>query len=253
MDIDRGLALFLLSLAGIFAGIINTMAGGGSFLTIPALLLLGLPPAVANATNRLAILVQSFAASIVFYREGKLQLKRGLLWSFVMAIGAASGAYTAAVIDEEKFVSWFGVLFVGMSIILIRKAKLKALASETRWAHAPIFVFPALLGVGFYGGFIQAGVGVLILLCLGLVMSSDIVAANGLKNLMVFFYTVPVLIIFAKTGLIDYQAGSCLAVGNALGAFIGARLSMRISPLLLTYFVSIIALVTGLTLIFRTL
>jgi len=253
MDIDNSLSLFLLSCAGLVAGIINTMAGGGSFLTIPALMLLGLSPAVANATNRLAILVQSGSASFAYYRQSRLSLKRGFIWSVIMALGAAAGAYAATTLEEDKFVAWFGIMFVCMSVLFMRKTKLTALAGETNWPLARRFLFPALVGIGFYGGFIQAGVGVLILLCLGFALGSDLIEANSLKNLMVLFYTVPVLTIFAVNDLIDYRAGFFLATGNAIGGYAGASLSMRISPRLLTYFVSAVALITGLALIFRTL
>ena len=252
MDTDSSLALLFLSVAGVVAGVINTMAGGGSFLSIPALMLLGLDPATANASNRLAVLVQSAVASFVFYREGKLELRRGFIWSIIMTIGAAAGAYTATALDEEKFVVWFGILFVGMSMISVRKSNLQTAATQTTQNYMRNLLFPALVGIGFYGGFIQAGVGILILLFLGLAMNSELVEANGFKNFMVLFYTFPVLFIFAIKGLIDYRSGACLAAGNVLGGYIGARLSMRIHPQALTYFVSLVAFVTGLTLIFRT-
>ena len=238
--------------AGLIAGAINTIAGGGSFISLPALMALGLSPGVANGSNRIAILFQSAIATNVYRRANKLNLRRGLGLASIAAIGAMIGAGTAAALSEEIFGRIFGGLFILMSIVLVLKQRLVGAASRGV-ARSRLLVVIVFLVVGFYGGFIQAGVGILMLLAFSALLDWDIVEANGLKNFIAFLYTIPTLTIFASQGLVDYKAGLLLACGNVLGGYWGAKWSLRNGSKWLMFVVIVIALVSGLSMLFRPL
>jgi uncharacterized membrane protein YfcA len=200
---------------------VNTLAGGGSFLTLSAMVWLGLPAPVANATNRVGVLAQSVASAESFRREGFADTED--LWgqTGLACAGAAGGAGLALVLDPEVFERVLGVAMVGMlGMTLARPRSWSEPKPPSPWR------WPALLLAGAYGGFLQAGVGVLLLPALVLLGGREPVAANARKALLVVALTVPALAIYVASGLVDWVAGLSLAAGSAVGGVVGSRITI---------------------------
>lgn len=214
----------LIFLAGIAAGFVNTLAGGGSTLTLAALTFAGLPSTVANATNRVAIFFQTAVATSQFKRHDQLKIKPILPITLAAIIGAIWGSFFATQISSETFDIVLGVIFIFILIMMLRPNKNSGKSKKQlpRWAEVLIF-----LGVGFYGGFVQAGVGFIFLATLNLVESFDLVKANAAKVFIILCYTVFSLIVFATSGKIMWIYGLVLAAGNMIGAYIGALSAIK--------------------------
>lgn len=214
----------LIVLAGIAAGFINTLAGGGSTITLAALTFAGLPSPIANATNRIAIFFQTGVATLKFKKHDKLRIKPILHITIAAIIGAIAGSLFAVNISSETFDIVLGVVFILILIMMLRPKKSEKESSRRlpKWAELLIF-----FGVGLYGGFVQAGVGFIFLATLNLVESFNLVKANAAKVFIVLCYTVFSLIVFASSGKIMWGYGLLLAAGNVIGAYIGAASAIK--------------------------
>lgn len=251
------LVALLLFAVGAVSGALNVIAGGGSFLTLPVMIFLGLPPTVANGTNRVAMLVQNAAAVWGFHRY------RLMDWTWLRAVaapslvGAALGTWAAIEIGDEAFRRALAGIMVAVTLWTLwnplTRGRTNAVAAvagdaavplpaigapeadagrEARGATvaaAPSFTGPAAMlaffAVGVYGGFVQAGVGFLILAvttCIGL----NLVVGNALKVLLVLIYTPLTLVLFALSGNVDWAMGAALAAGNLLGGLAGVHLAV---------------------------
>ncbi len=209
--------------AGAVAGTLNVIAGGGSFLTLPVLIFLGLPPSIANGTNRVAIFLQNVGAVWSFKRFGVLDT-RSLLWAAVPAtLGAIPGTWLALAISDRAFQKTLALLMVAVTVWTLWSPGYKPGSTEAKtrfWAlGAGFFV------AGLYGGFVQAGVGFLLLAGTSLA-GLDLVRGNAVKVLAVLCFTSISLGIFAWQGRVDWWLGLCLAGGNVLGGLLGARLTV---------------------------
>jgi len=220
----------LLFAAGLVAGVLNVIAGGGSFLTLPILMFLGLPAGVANGTNRVGILLQNVGAVWSFQRDGVLDL-RSLLWAALPSIpGAVVGVWLALIVSDQAFQRILALLMVTLSLWTLwskRRTDLaNATAAGTALSSARLAsVALAFFFIGVYGGFVQAGVGFLILAAttaLGL----DLVRGNAVKVLTVLCFTALSLALFAWNGRVDWLMGLVLAAGTTTGGIIGARLTV---------------------------
>ena len=224
---------------GFIAGFINTLAGSGSLLTLPLLMFLGLPANVANGTNRIAILLQNIVGVTSFKQQRVLSFKEGLIIGIPAAIGSIIGAQIAINLNDEIMSRTIGGLLVFMLFIIILKPDrwIKEKAGGTpvvRWFQIIIFFV-----IGIYGGFIQAGVGFFLLAGLVLGMGHELVKANALKVFIVFLYTPFALAIFILNDQVDYKLGLILAIGNMLGAFVGARVAVKWGAKAVRYFLII--------------
>lgn len=211
-------------IAGFLAGIINTLAGSGSIFTLPVLLFLGLPAHLANGTNRVGILTQTFVGATTLYRRGKLQLGSDVFYILPTVIGSTLGALTAVGIEERVLRITIGVvMLLLLVVILIRYNELLRPVDAPLSKTKRIWSYPLLFIVGFYGGFIQLGVGIFTLSVLMLVLNQTFRHANALKNIMNFFLTLPAFIIFAWKGHIVWEIGVVIAIGQTTGAWVAAR------------------------------
>ncbi len=209
---------------GCFAGAINVMAGGGSTLTLPALIFLGLDAGTANGTNRVAILVQNIFATASFRSEGVTELKRSLLFAVWALPGASVGAFAAVQVADVWFERILGVVMIGVVVSMLIPRPVASAAGSAR--SAP-WLYLTLFGIGFYGGFIQMGVGFLFMAAFFHIMHMDLVRTTVHKVTVILLYTVPTLLIFAWTGHVDWLLGLGLAAGNATGGWIAARIAVR--------------------------
>jgi uncharacterized protein len=243
--------LILLTLGGVLAGFINTIAGGGSLLTIPLLIFLGLPSPVANGTNRIAILMQNImgvsrfsSKKILKWDKASAMLNLSLLIPSIL--GGAAGAYIATLLNKETFDIVVAILMLLVLSTLFFKPK--QWEKEDREISVKWWRFPLFFLIGIYGGFIQAGVGFLLLTGLVLAMGFDIVSANAIKVLIVLCYTVLALIIFIVSGNVVIIAGLFLGVGNVIGSFIGVGSIIKIKAVFLRWIIIIAVLITVLKL-----
>lgn len=213
---------------GFAAGFINTLAGGGSLITLPFLMFLGLPANIANGTLRIAIFLQNIVGVSTFKQQKVFNLKEGIWYSVPAAGGAIIGAIFAVKIEAQIMEYIIGGLLVFMFFFLILKPNvwLKSKAEFVKTKPTVIQIIILVL-VGFYGGFIQAGVGFFLLAALVLGAGFDLVKANAVKVLIVLIYTVFVLAVFMIDGSIDYKYGLILAAGNMAGAFIATRFAVN--------------------------
>ncbi len=213
----------LIFLTGIVAGFLNTLAGGGSILALPVLILAGLPSPLANATNRVAILLQNIIGCGKFHRHGLLQVRPVIHITIAASMGAIAGSLLAVKISSALFDKILGVIFIFVLFMLLRpKRKSSATKSLPPWLEMLIFLL-----VGFYGGFVQAGVGFIFLATLNLIERYNLVQANAVKVFIIMCYTGFAVIVFAISGKILWKYGLVLAAGNMIGAWLGVHFAVR--------------------------
>ncbi len=217
------LSMVLLLSAGVAAGFLNVLAGGGSLLTLPILIFLGLPPVTANGTNRVAILCQNVMAVQKFRKTGIFMLKEGIILGLTASVGAAVGSMIAVETSGELFRRILSVvMIIVLALILFGN---KANQGKEQIQNIRILI-PLFFLVGIYGGFIQAGVGFIIIAILTTVGGAGLIQTNALKVLVIMIYMVPSLIVFLFQGQVNWTAGLVLAAGNTAGAWLGARFSV---------------------------
>jgi len=218
--------LFVLFLVGIAAGFINVNAGGGSTLTLPMLIFLGLDASVANGTNRIGILLQNLSAVSSFKREQYSRFKLSFKLALMTLPGAIIGAFFSINISNEAFKIILALIMIGVIItMIIPKKKVEVLTGsdgEQSWK-----VYLAMFGIGFYGGFIQVGVGFLLMAALHHLMKLSLVHVNMHKVFIIFFYTIPALTIFILSDNVNWILGLGLAAGTMTGAWWGAKFSVK--------------------------
>lgn len=217
------LGLLLLIFIGMFAGFLNVTAGGGSLLTLPFLIFLGLSPTTANGTNRIAILVQNIFATTRFHQFNVIPREVTLITAISALIGCVVGANMAIQIDEQLFKRILAVIMVlVLGLMFFRKSNISQIETLNLTLFKKVYLAGAFFFLGIYGGFIQAGIGFLIIIVLSLA-GYDLVKTNALKVLVVLIFTPVALYIFIKEGHVDFFKGGVLAIGNALGALIGTQ------------------------------
>ena len=209
---------------GAVAGCLNTLAGNGSAITLTILTeLLQLPGNLANGTNRVGIFTQSLAGSWAFYRNDKLHLNRSSLYITCTIIGALLGIAVALWVSNAQFKAVFRYLMVGMLVVILVKPKRWLRATDTSLQPRWWIVVPAFLALGFYGGFIQMGMGVFFLAAMVLGARYNIMEANAVKLFVVTAYTLIAVLLFQWKGLIDWRIGAVLAVGQTAGGWLTAH------------------------------
>lgn len=213
---------------GLTAGFINTNAGGGSMLTLPLLMFIGLPANVANGTNRIAILLQNVIGVNVFRKNKVLDLTTDYKLAIPAIIGSVIGAFIAVEINVDLLKEVIAGLMVVMLFIVVLKpdAWVKQQAGKID-AKPTIFQYIIFFFIGLYGGFIQMGVGFLLLAGLVLKCGFNLVKANAVKVFIVLIYTIFTIGIFVYHKQIDIVAGLVLAAGNMGGAWLGARFAIK--------------------------
>jgi uncharacterized membrane protein YfcA len=217
-------SVIILFFVGIIAGFLNVTAGGGSTLTLPTLIFLGLESSVANGTNRVAILIQNISAVYSFKREKYQDLKASFILSLFTLPGAIAGALLAVKLDDEIFQKILGIIMIAIILSMFIPQKQTNPTGNSKLSF-PTMV--SMFGIGFYGGFIQVGVGFLIMASLKYLMKLNLILVNMHKVFVVLIYTIPALIIFIVTDNVNWFLGLSLAAGNALGGWWGAKISVK--------------------------
>jgi len=216
----------LLFVIGTTAGFLNVLAGGGSSLTLPVLIFLGLDASVANGTNRVAIIIQNISAVHSFKKENYIDSKLSLKLAVLTLPGAIIGAVAAIKISNQTFETILGLVMIGVIVsLLIPMPKQKYSDSDSKLKTIPMFL--SMFAIGFYGAFIQVGVGFLLMAALHYLMKLDLVRVNMHKVFIVLIFTIPALILFIITDNVNWPMAVSLSIGNAFGAWWSAKISVR--------------------------
>lgn len=237
----------LLVLMGFLAGIINTMAGGGSNLTIPALMIMGLPADIANATNRVSVFFQSFTAAKGFKKHGKLEIPDLKKIVGVTLIGGLAGALLASYMPAELLKPTLLIAMVTMAGIIVFKPSVVAPPEGT----PPLAIgdsassIPMLLLAGFYGGFVQAGVGFILIAAIAGSLRYDLVRSNALKIVCTLGFTMVALVVFIINDQILWVPGLILAIGSIAGAHIAVKITINLSQKTLKWILFVMTIVAS--------
>lgn len=221
-DILHGLLLFA---AGAVASFINMMAGGGSMLTIGALILIGVEPTVANGTNRIGVLAGTGSGALTYKASKFTDLRTSLILGASAIPGAILGSFYSVKISNQLFQKLLAGVMIFILITMFIPKRKKEVATEklkNSW-----LIYPAMVLVGLYGGFIQVGVGFIIMAFLRHLMSYDLLRVNMHKVFIVVIYTIPVLIVFGISGKINWYYAIVMSLGNALGSYISVKLALK--------------------------
>lgn len=230
---DDFMTWLLLAIGGLVAGVINTLAGGGSLITVPLLVFMGLPATTANGTNRIGVLFQNGVSAWRFRQEGLDGVREALPILIPVLVGSAIGAGVASSLSADVFKRVFGIAMIALLIPMLRPSRAKK-ASENdqdgsgreptpRGQIANILIF---FGIGLYGGAIQAGVGLFLIAALAR-SGLDLVRANAIKVIVIGALTIVAVPIFILQDQVDWPLASALVVGFALGGELGARAAVR--------------------------
>jgi uncharacterized protein len=220
------LEVLLLFGVGTITGFINVMAGGGSTITLPILIFLGLDSSIANGTNRIGLLSQNLFGILSFKNENVSQLKLSLKLSLFTLPGAIIGAFYATKIDDALFQKILGVVMIGIVLTMLIPNS-KNYIEEKISTKLPWAIYPAMFALGFYGGFIQVGIGFLFMISLHRILRLSLLYVNLHKIFIVMIYTIPAIIIFTITGNVNWFYGISLAGGTGLGAWCSAKVAVK--------------------------
>ena len=215
----------ILAVGGLVAGVINTLAGGGSLLTVPLLVFMGIPATTANGTNRIGVLFQNIVSTTRFRKEGLDGIRDAIPILLPVMIGAALGATIASRMSAEIFRQVFGIAMIALLYPMLRQARppseTDSIKPRSRFWNATIF-----FGIGLYGGAIQAGVGLFLIAAFAR-SGIDLVRANAIKVVVIGALTVVAVPVFIAHGQVDWPLASALVVGFGVGGEIGARAAVK--------------------------
>ena len=217
--------VIILLICGVIAGFINTVAGGGSLLTLPILIFMGLPSNIANGTNRIAIFMQNIFSISGYKSRGVSDFKYSSWLSVSALIGSIIGAKIAINIDEDMFNKILSAVIIIVVLTIIYNKKTFNINSENISIEKKIISVIMFFFIGIYGGFIHAGVGFLILSILSNYNGIQLSKANSIKVFVVFVYTFFALIVFIMENKINWILGINLGIGNSIGGWIASRWS----------------------------
>ncbi|MFT5762307.1 MAG: putative membrane protein YfcA [Polaribacter sp.] len=222
------LDLILLVVVGFIAGFINTIAGGGSLLTLPVLIFMGLPPSVANGTNRVGILIQMLAGTAGFKSKGISTFPFSIYMGISALVGSLIGAQIAVDIKGETFNKVLSFVMIAVVLIIVFKPKMNArkLLERTTRKHLWISCF-AFFIFGIYGGFINAGLGFILILFLHYFNHLSLVKSNATKAVVISIYMTGALLIFILNDKVDWYMGLIMAIGTSLGGWFASRFSVE--------------------------
>lgn len=241
---DAGTAASLLG-AGLLAGAVNTLAGGGSLVLVPALIAAGMPSTIANATSRIPILAQCAAGAIGFARGGQLPTAAVPNVLPPVMIGAGAGAYVATLISPRVLTPMIVGTLVLMAIAMV-------VVSPRRWAPPPgtepraargVWAMLGLTAAGFYGGVLQAGAGLLFVGILAGGLRFDLVRANALKAVVMLAYIALTAVVFIASDMVRWGPGLVMSIGAIAGAWLASQVALTRHGVLITRVVVMLSLV----------
>lgn len=243
MDYDL-FSILLLITTGFVAGIINTLAGGGSNLTIPALMVMGMPADIANATNRVGVLLQGIVGVKGFHKAGRVDSSDFLPVLAPTLMGGMVGAVLASYAPQQLLKPLLLSAMIGMTIIMLVKPSVVCPPEGTvphKIKERPS-AWMALFVAGIYGGFVQAGVGFLLIGALAGTLRYDLVRTNALKMVCTIGFTSLALVIFIWNDQVLWLPGLILACGTMCGSYIAVKFALNANPKYLKWFLFLMTL-----------
>jgi uncharacterized membrane protein YfcA len=247
--LNETITAVVLFIVGVIAGMINVNAGGGSTLTLPALIFLGLDSATANGTNRLAIILQTISSSAAYSHSKYNQFRLSLKLALITLPGVLIGAIAAVKIDDDTFQIILGIVMLGIIITLLIPQTASNVFDDSSSKKITIPVFISFVLTGFYGGFIQVGIGFILMAILNKLMKFSLVYVNMHKAVIVMLYTIPALLVFVIAGNVNWYLGVVLGLGNAAGAWWATKTSIKKGDKFIKIFLIIAMLIISLKLI----
>lgn len=239
-----------LIVSGVLVGFINTLAGGGTIITVSLLIFLGLPITMANGTNRIAVLLQTLVAVLTFRKQKLLDTRKGLILCLPSIVGSVSGSVVAANINAnilEKVVAV--AMFLLLFFIVYKPERWLKSQKQLMADQVSLLEHVAFLLIGFYGGFIHIGVGFFMIAALVLMSGYDLLKANAIKNLLVLAYAPFSLAVFMYYGQINWGYGLILSIGNIIGAFVASRFAVSWGSGFIRWVMIVVIVITGLQLL----
>ncbi len=239
--------IVILIFSGLLVGFINTLAGGGSIISLSILMFLGLPANVANGTNRIALLIQNIAAVGNFKRQNVLDTKKGIKLAIPATIGSIGGAFVAVDLNKHIIEIAIGIVMIVMVFVLLYKPQqwLKG-KEELRDKKVTMGQMILYFFIGIYAGFLHMGVGYALLAALVLGSGYDLVKANAVKVFIILIWTPIDLVIFIWHGQVDFAYGFTLAIGNFIGALIASRMAVKRGASFVRWIIIAVIVVTAL-------
>jgi len=218
----------VLIISGLLVGFINTLAGGGSIISLSILMFLGLPANIANGTNRVAIFIQNIAAVGSFRQQKVLDHKKGFWLAIPATTGSILGAWIAVDLDEEIIKNAIAIVMLIMMVVILYKPQ-RWLKGKEELQHKKVTIWQVLLFffIGIYGGFLHMGVGYALLAGIVLGAGYDLVKANAIKVFIILIWSPVILLVFMINGQVNYLYGLILAIGNVIGALIASCLAVK--------------------------
>ena len=214
-----------LLLVGVLFGLINTLSGGGSILTLPALMMLGLDPHSANATNRVGGVLQTLSAAIGFWKRGAFEDQSVRFLLGYAMIGGTLGPWVSLQLDQSTMVIVIQSCLLTIALFTILAPK-RMFQDPSPAPKSLIVQHCAAFVVSFYGGFLQAGIGLVSLYLLRFICGYDLVRGTAIKSLYLCVLTLPTLVVFIWFGQVRWIYGLILAFGSIIGAHFGVRVSL---------------------------
>lgn len=225
----RMLSIIILVVAGLFAGMINAIAGGGTLLSFPALVWLGVPPIMANATATLTALPGYIGSAWAYRHDIRAE---GSLWlgSIIMiaVVGGLTGAGLLLITPGDAFVGIVPWLLLTATMLFAIGPRLVAMVRARGVRIGPVLSACAIFLVAGYGGYFNGGLGIMLLAVFSLIGFQNLHGMNGLKNLLSAVLSLVSVTTYATAGLIAWESAAVLAVATTVGGYIGARQARRI-------------------------
>jgi len=251
-------AVFLIILAGFLAGAINAAAGGGTLVTFPVLIWLGIPPISANMSSSVGLISGYLGGSIAYRRELAVQKDRVIRFAAVSVVGAVIGALLLITTPERVFSSLVPYLVLGSAGLLAIQPRLTAFfakrsenstPSPSRVGVSSVLAQTGVLVGSIYGSYFGAGLGVLLLAVLALTIADDLQKLNGLKSLLSLLVNIVGVLVFVTNPQVNWLVVAFLAPAAFLGGTVGGGLARKLKPSVLRGFIVLFALASGIALL----
>jgi uncharacterized membrane protein YfcA len=248
--------LLLVGLAAVAAGAINALAGGGTLVTFPTLLAIGIPAVSANVTNTVALCPGYLGGILAQLKD--LQDQKGRLWIFIPAgaVGGLIGGFLLLISGEKVFQTLVPILILLASGLLavqdVLKAWLLRRSKQERSIEPSVNLASVPVGLAaVYGGYFGAGLSVIVLAVIGLVLDDSLTRLNALKQAIAFSTNVAAAVLFAFSGKVVWSMAFIMAIGALLGGVLGGRLAGRVKPSILRAIVVVIGVTVGIIYLVR--
>jgi len=237
MDINYILLIFV----GVLVGFINTLAGGGSSVLYPILIFMGMPIHMAIGTSRVGFVAQGIFSMAGFKSKGIFLFPFNLYVALFAMVGGMIGAWISLHTSAQNLTKILAVIMIMIAIIMIVQSRIKTVNLPERMTGKWLWLsFMVYFFIGMYGGFIQAGMGFMIILAGTLINRFNLAQANSIKALIVLILTIPTLYMFAVKGHVHWQAGFAIAIGTALGSWLTSRWSVKVNDKYVRYIITLI-------------